>query len=140
MEEASLAAIRHALSVARKGGYSEVEAVFDGASFEGRLEPRRPLQSSNGGLTFLQEPAIAESPQQSAPQIVATLVGYYREAQTPLRPGDRINKGDVVAVISALGLANDVEAQHSGEVEEVLVKPGQAVEYGQPLARLRVPE
>jgi biotin carboxyl carrier protein len=70
-------------------------------------------------------------------QIRSTLVGYYRPTKTPLAVGERVQHGQVVAIVSALGIANEVESTLSGEVVEVLVEPDQPVEYGQALALVR---
>ena len=68
-------------------------------------------------------------------EIKATLVGYYREAKEPIAVGRTIRKGDPVGTIEALGIVTDVTSKVEGEIVEVLVEPGQAVEYGQVLAR-----
>ena len=47
--------------------------------------------------------------------------------------GDRVEAGQVVCIIEAMKLFNDVEAEISGEIVEVLVGDGELVEYGQPL-------
>ena len=51
-----------------------------------------------------------------------------------------MDKGEIVASIAALGLNNDVESPVSGEIIEVLVKPDQAVEFGQALALVKAAE
>jgi acetyl-CoA carboxylase biotin carboxyl carrier protein len=123
--------LRHALKVAREHGFAEMEIAVNGASFSATLEPR-PRKKKIG--------ASANGESEAAPrdlEIRATLVGFYREAKSPLEVGRQVAAGDVVAVISALGIANDVEATVDGEVVEVLVEPGQPVEFGQVLAKVR---
>lgn len=51
--------------------------------------------------------------------------------------GDTVRKGQVVAVIEAMKLMNEVEAERGGIVEEILAGNEQLVEFGQPLFRLR---
>ncbi len=122
--------VRHALSVAREHGFAEVELGIGEDRFVARLDAVAKKAS--------RDKSDAESAEPASQAIPATLVGYYREAPIPLRAGAKIQAGDVVAVISALGIANDVESKVTGEVVEVLVQPGQAVEFGQPLARVQV--
>lgn len=120
--------VRHALAAARRHGYAEVELRAGDASFTARLArlPKAPVAVS--------EPvAASEAPL----EVKATLVGYYREAKAPLAVGRAIRRGDNVAAIEALGIVTDVSSKVEGEVVEVLVEPGQAVEYGQVLARVR---
>jgi acetyl-CoA carboxylase biotin carboxyl carrier protein len=50
--------------------------------------------------------------------------------------GDRIRTGQTVCIIEAMKLMNEIEAEVSGTVIEVLVQNGEPVEYGQPLMRI----
>ena len=52
------------------------------------------------------------------------------------RVGDSVKKGQSVAIIEAMKLMNEIESDFDGTVTEILVKNGQAVEYGQPLFRI----
>lgn len=69
--------------------------------------------------------------------LTAPVVGYLREVATPLAVGRKVDAGETVAEIVALGLANDVVSPASGEVVELLVEPGSPVEYGQVLAKVK---
>ena len=68
----------------------------------------------------------------------ATLVGFYLAGKKPLKKGSKFKKGDVVAGITALGIENDLEAPFDGEIEEMLVHEGDPLEYGQPIATVKV--
>jgi len=126
--------IRHALSVARRHGFGEVAVETPNLTFEAKLEAIA-FRSSRPWV----EPEISSIQEKpDTAEINATLVGYYQPADPPITEGGRVKAGEIVAVITALGLANDVESQVSGEVVEVLVKSGQAVEFGQPIARVKV--
>jgi acetyl-CoA carboxylase biotin carboxyl carrier protein len=135
MQDGHLEDIRHALKLARERGFCSVELEIDDTEFEARLEPS-PLRPASLPA-HREEPGSAEE-DPGIKSISASLVGYYRPAQKPLEVGMQVKKGDIVAVIAALGLANDVEASVAGEVVEVLVQPNDPVEYGQPLATVRV--
>jgi acetyl-CoA carboxylase biotin carboxyl carrier protein len=70
--------------------------------------------------------------------IEAPMVGtFYRAPSPDARPfvqeGDRIKKGQVVCIIEAMKLMNEIEAKVAGRVVKVLVENAQPVEYGQPL-------
>ena len=120
--------VRHALAAARRHGYAEVELGAGDAAFTARLARLpKPVVAANAPT------AVDDAPQ----EIKATLVGFYREAKAPLAVGRTIRKGDNVASIEALGIVTDVASKVEGEVVEVLAEPGQAVEYGQVLARVR---
>ncbi len=130
MADLDLELVRHALSVARQYGFAEVELGIGDQSFSARLDPAPKKKSASAASSAPVEPELLT--------ITSTLVGYYREAKHPLKVGASVKKGDVVAVISALGLTSDIESKHSGEVVEVLVEPNQPVEYGQALAKVKV--
>ncbi|MFP3124474.1 acetyl-CoA carboxylase biotin carboxyl carrier protein [Ectobacillus funiculus] len=92
-------------------------------------------------------PAAAAIQQEAAPQpaetanlhkITSPMVGTFYASPSPEAPvyvnaGDRVNKDTVVCIVEAMKLFNEIEAEVSGEIVEVLVKSGQLVEYGQPL-------
>ena len=70
------------------------------------------------------------------------IVGTYYEAPAPgappfVKPGDKVQAGQVVAIIEAMKLINEIEADASGEIVTIFAKNGQPVEYGQPLFSIR---
>jgi len=71
-------------------------------------------------------------------EITAPIVGtFYRKPAPDAEPfvnvGDRIEKGQVVCIIEAMKLFNEIESEVSGVVRKILVEDGEPVEYGQPL-------
>ena len=137
MPDSDLEAIRHALTVARAKGFAEVELEVGDLEFSAKLEPdakRKPRSAPKVNA----QPAEEAEPGEQAAEILSSLVGYYRPAEPPLEVGREVSEGEVVAVIAALGLANEVESPVSGEVLEVLVEANQPVEYGQVLAKVKV--
>ncbi len=48
-------------------------------------------------------------------------------------PSRNVKEGDTICIIEAMKLLNEIEADKSGVIKEILVENGQAVEYGQPL-------
>jgi acetyl-CoA carboxylase biotin carboxyl carrier protein len=123
--------VRHALTVARSRGFAEVELSSEDGAFSARLSPAPP-----SAKTQAMAAEVSEEPQMG--EIRAQLVGYYRETKEPLAVGKAVKKGEVVAIIAALGIANDVESKVTGEVVEVLVAPNEPVQFGQPLAKVRL--
>lgn len=51
--------------------------------------------------------------------------------------GQKVKKGDVLCIIEAMKLMNEIESEFDGEVKEVLVKDGEPVEYGKPLFMIK---
>ncbi|XCP86248.1 acetyl-CoA carboxylase biotin carboxyl carrier protein [Roseburia hominis] len=73
--------------------------------------------------------------------VKSPLVGTFyaapsEEAEPFVAVGDTVKKGQVIAIVEAMKLMNDIESDVDGTVTEVLVKNGEAVEYGQPLFRV----
>ena len=59
------------------------------------------------------------------------------DAEAFVHPGDRVQKGQVLGIIEAMKLMNEIECEYDGIVDAVLVENEQVVEYGQPLFRIR---
>ncbi len=57
-------------------------------------------------------------------------------AQAYIEIGKEVKKGDVLCIIEAMKLMNEIESEYTGKVTEILVKDGQTVEYGTPLLRI----
>ena len=81
-------------------------------------------------------PPVAASPADHA--VKSPMVGtFYRSASPGTKPfveiGDSVEAGDVLCIVEAMKLMNEIEADVSGTVKAVLAENGQAVEYGQPL-------
>ncbi len=75
-------------------------------------------------------------------EIVSPMVGtFYRKPSPESDPyvevGDKINEDTIVCIVEAMKLFNEIEAETSGEIVEVLVEDGELVEYGQPLFKVK---
>ena len=57
-------------------------------------------------------------------------------AEPYIEIGKEIKKGDVLCIIEAMKLMNEIESEYTGKVTEILVKDGDTVEYGTPLLRI----
>lgn len=88
-------------------------------------------------------PEVAPAPAPTAPRQTGTpltspMVGTFYRAPSPgadpfVKVGDTVKKGQVVCIIEAMKLLNEVEADMDGTVKEVCVENGQPVEFGQSL-------
>ena len=70
--------------------------------------------------------------------VSAPMVGTYYGAPTPgakdfISIGDEVKVGQVLCIIEAMKMMNQIESDHAGRVKAVLVKNGEPVEFGQPL-------
>lgn len=92
------------------------------------------------GTVQMQELPAIEEPESDpeAKQVKAPLVGTFYNASSPesepfVSVGDTVKKGQVLGIIEAMKLMNEIESEYDGVVEEILVENEQMVEYGQPL-------
>lgn len=91
--------------------------------------------------------AAAETPPTAAPaadnltEIRSPMVGTFYRAPSPEAPayvevGSRVTKGQTLCILEAMKLMNELEAEISGIVREILIENAEPVEYGQPLFRI----
>ncbi len=90
-----------------------------------------------------QAPAASAAPAEENLHIVKSpIVGTFYASPAPGSPafvsiGDRVTQGQVICIVEAMKLMNEIEADAAGEVVKCLVTNGQPVEYGQPLFAIR---
>jgi acetyl-CoA carboxylase biotin carboxyl carrier protein len=95
------------------------------------------------GATPEQAPPPVPSPAEEKLHMVhSPIVGTYYESPSPgsppfVKPGDMVEAGQVLCIIEAMKLMNEIEADASGEIVKCLVKNGQPIEYGQELFAIR---
>ena len=86
--------------------------------------------------------AASEASEEGGKVITSPLVGTFYSASSPdaepfVKEGDTVKKGQVLGIIEAMKLMNEIESEFDGVVEAVLVSNEEVVEYGQPLFRIR---
>jgi acetyl-CoA carboxylase biotin carboxyl carrier protein len=89
-------------------------------------------------------------PKESAPEeglhmVRSPIVGTYYESPSPgsppfVKPGDRVEVGQVLCIVEAMKLMNEIESDAAGELVKILVTNSQPIEYGQELFAIRVKE
>ena len=126
--------IRHAVRTARERGFRQVRVRLGDSRFAATLPP------GNGNAPQLEtkvapQTALVQDPTE---QIVESpAVGYFRALDPPIEAGNEVQAGEKVGEVLALGLANDVTSPLAGNIEEVCVQDGEAVEFGQTVAVVR---
>ena len=84
----------------------------------------------------------APEPESDLHVVKSPIVGTYYGSPSPgaaafVSPGDHVEKGQVICIVEAMKLMNEIEADARGEIVRCLVTNGQPVEYGQPLFSIR---
>jgi acetyl-CoA carboxylase biotin carboxyl carrier protein len=87
-------------------------------------------------------PAPAAAAEEDLHTVKSPIVGTFYESPAPgappfVKPGDMVSAGQVLCIIEAMKLMNEIEADVSGELVKRLVANNQPVEYGQPLFAIR---
>jgi acetyl-CoA carboxylase biotin carboxyl carrier protein len=80
----------------------------------------------------------AEPPKTNQIKVTAPIVGTFYRASSPdkspyVEVGDIVKKGQILCIIEAMKLMNEIESETSGKIVQILMENGQPVEYGQPL-------
>lgn len=89
-----------------------------------------------------EEPELEQSSNENTGKIVKSpMVGtFYIKPNPSANPyvevGKKVKKGDVLCIIEAMKLMNEIESEFDGEVAEIFIKDGEAVEYGKALFRI----
>ena len=91
-----------------------------------------------GSAADAEAPAAAENDMLAGNIVKSPLVGTFyaapaEDAEPFVKVGDSVKEGQVLAIVEAMKLMNEIESDFTGTVKEILVENGQGVEFGQPL-------
>ncbi len=104
------------------------KAVLTATPAVSEAEPRETV---SGKKEELPEGKLVKSP------LVGTFYAAPSQDAAPyVKVGDPVKKGQVLAIVEAMKLMNEIESDFDGTVAEVYVKNGESVEYGMPLFRI----
>jgi acetyl-CoA carboxylase biotin carboxyl carrier protein len=103
-----------------------------------------PRQSPPAGVPAVAEaapPRAADAPKSSLLEVKSPMVGTYYGAPEPgakpyVTVGATVKKGQIVCIIEAMKIMNEIECEYSGVVKEIGAKDAHPVEYGQVLFRI----
>ena len=96
-----------------------------------------PAPAANAEAEREEPPAAAET----GNLVTSPMVGTFYRAPAPSSPayvevGQQVKEGDVIGIVEAMKMMNQIESEFSGVVEAILVEDGKPVEFGQPLVRI----
>ncbi len=138
--EELIGAVRELIALMGKGGISELDLTSGDVSIrlrgsQGGAAPLALASPANGAA------AAVETAVDEGNVITAPMIGTYYAAPSPgedpfVQIGDEVEIGQVIGIIEAMKIMNEITADSAGVVAEILVENAQAVEYGSPLIRL----
>jgi acetyl-CoA carboxylase biotin carboxyl carrier protein len=140
--------VRELARIAGEFNLAEVEA-----DPSGRVRVRREIAGAGGGearvvstgpapLALAPSPlSPAAGPAETGTFVTSPFVGTFYRSPSPEAPsfvevGQVVRKGQVVCIVEAMKLMNEIEAETDGKITEVMAQNGAHVEYGQQLFRL----
>jgi len=108
-------------------------------------QPVQAVQPVQRPAAVQEQPAPTASEPSAAGDLVeihSPIVGTFYSSPSPdaeafVNEGDKVKAGDVLCIIEAMKLMNEIEAEGSGTIVEILVENGQPVEYNQVLFRIK---
>jgi acetyl-CoA carboxylase biotin carboxyl carrier protein len=87
--------------------------------------------------------APAADPNEGLHLVKSPIVGTFYGSPSPgaeafVSPGDHVDKGQVICIVEAMKLMNEIESDAAGEIVKCFVSNGQPIEFGQPLFSIRL--
>ena len=100
------------------------------------------VNTASAQSTEQSKPAPQKSDDQTGSLVTSPLVGTFyaapsQDLPTYVQVGDKVKKGQVLAIVEAMKLMNEIESDFDGEIVEIYVENGPPVEYGQKLFRIK---
>ncbi len=136
--------VRELVEVMRAAGLQRLEVAQGDLRIT--LESASVPSTAPASMGIATIPVMTSAPEAPPPEqletIAAPMVGTFYAAPRPgadpfVRIGDHVEPGQVVAIIEAMKVMNEIVAERAGTIVEILAENGQPVEYGQPLMRFR---
>jgi len=95
----------------------------------------------HGTQALAEEAAAPEAPKSTALEVKSPMVGTFYKSPEPgakayVSVGDRVSKGQILCIIEAMKIMNEIESEYSGIIKEILAEDAQPVEYGQVLYKI----
>jgi len=97
-----------------------------------------PAPAATAAPQAVQPAETSAAPEKKGTPITSPMVGTFYKSPSPdaepfVKVGSTVNQGDVVCIVEAMKMMNEIESEVSGKVVEICVEDGQPVEFGQVL-------
>ncbi len=133
--------VRALAGILKENGLSALELSCGEDHIRLEKQPASISQASAAAIPTVQSAPAGgreRAADQNCQEIKSPMVGVFYAAPSPdaepfVKAGSRVKKGDVLCVIEAMKLMNEVNAEQDGTILEICVKNGDVVEYGQTL-------
>lgn len=134
-----IGAVRELISLMGKGGIHELDLTSGAVTI--RLRGGLPSPATQASAALNGNASESGGTDEGGHVITAPMIGTYYACPSPgedpfVQIGDEVEVGQVIGIIEAMKIMNEIIADRAGVVDEILVENAQAVEYGSPLVRL----
>ena len=135
--------IQDAARQMREYGLTTLDVEHGGSRVRIKIESQRKRSADSDAAVVSIESAALTQSRSDAGQLVVTspMIGTFYASPSPGEPafvqeGDEVEVGQVIGIIEAMKIMNEITSEYEGVVSKILVKNAQAVEYGQPLVHI----
>lgn len=143
--------LKEIIYILENSNINEIEVTFWGRKFRAVKDVPVIIRNKDGdqvspGKTMSDKPSDKEnengdehtSSVSNEQNVLSPMPGIFYSSSSPDKPpfvrkGDQVNKGQVLCIIEAMKIMNEIESEMSGTVTEILVNNADPVEYNQPL-------
>ncbi len=106
------------------------------------IQPKEQVQYITVPENKKEEKIKPEEKEENCKVVKSPMVGTFYSKPSPdakayVEVGSKVKKGDILCIVEAMKLMNEIESEFDGEVIEVCVKDGDVVDYGKPLFKLK---
>ena len=142
--------IKKLVSLMEESKLNELEVELPDGTKVGMKKNNAKLENTTENVQYLTIPnpntqiveTKKEEPQEEYKIVKSPMVGtFYSKSAPDAKPyveaGSKVKKGDILCIVEAMKLMNEIESEFDGEIVEVCVKDGEMVDYGKPLFKLK---
>lgn len=136
--------LRAAAQIMHEQRISELDLSVEGIkiSLRAGMSTGTHVAANPGESAVAPTAAASDSEDVDEYVITAPMIGTFYAAPAPgeepyVQPGDSVEEGQTIGIIEAMKIMNEIAADRSGEVVEILAENGETVEFGSPLIRLK---
>ena len=144
--------LKEIIYILENSNVNEIEISFWGKKYRVSKQPSSVTHSNINPATLTnvatshprEEKEVVKDKNSSGPneenveELLSPMPGTFYSAPTPeddnfVKVGDKVSKGEVLCIVEAMKIMNEIESEYDGTIVEIKVKNGEPVEYNQPL-------
>jgi acetyl-CoA carboxylase biotin carboxyl carrier protein len=134
--------LRELLAIMREHDLDTIKVKLGDALYELSRRSQDPPASASSGAAPAQDAPAQAAPDADVTRVIAPLTGVFYRASSPdaapyVEVGDRVEPGDVLCVLEAMKLFNEIQSDHGGTIARIVPDNGELVSQGEELFWIR---